>query len=188
MQINVTEYLERGALATCPHKTAIIDGANRYTFAELERHAKRCASLLIRRREGTCTPIAVFLPKGAATIFADLGILYSGNIYSNLDVKSPPQRIKNIIGNLQPALVITSRALLASVEALGVAREQVFLIDDIHDDAVAIDPAAIAARLERVIDTDPLCIINTSGSTGVPKGVVMHHRSVIDFMDWVMDR
>jgi D-alanine--poly(phosphoribitol) ligase subunit 1 len=188
MQINVTEYLERGALVACPDKIAIIDGANRYTFADLERYAKRCASLLIMRRSGICAPIAVFLPKGAATIFADLGIIYSGNIYSNLDVKSPPQRIKNILGNLAPALVITSAALVTSVEALGVERDRVFVIDEIFDSAVASDPAAIAAQLARVIDTDPLCIINTSGSTGVPKGVVMHHRSVIDFMDWVMDR
>jgi D-alanine--poly(phosphoribitol) ligase subunit 1 len=188
MQINVAEYLERGALVTCPRKVAIIDGANRHTFAEVERNAKRCASLLITRRDGTCAPIAVFLPKGAATIFADLGIIYSGNIYSNLDVKSPPQRVKNIIDNLEPALIITSQTLLGSVLALGVERVRVLLIDEIFDDAVASDPGAIAARLACVIDTDPLCIINTSGSTGVPKGVVMHHRSVIDFMDWVMDR
>jgi hypothetical protein len=64
MQINVVEYLEREVLVTCPHKTAIIDGANRYTFADLERYAKRCASLLIKRRDGTSAPIAVFLPKG----------------------------------------------------------------------------------------------------------------------------
>jgi len=38
-----------------------------------------------------------------------------------------------------------------------------------------------------VIDTDPLCIINTSGSTGTPKGVVLNHRGTIDFMDWVFD-
>jgi amino acid adenylation domain-containing protein len=188
MQLNVVEYLERGALATCPEKTAIIDGDDRYTFADLERHAKRCASLLIARRDGTSQPIAVFLPKGAATIFADLGIIYSGNTYSNLDVKSPPQRIKNILSNLQPALVITSRALLEAVVALGVERDRVMLVDEVFNDTVACDAAAIAARLERVIDTDPLCIINTSGSTGTPKGVVMHHRSVIDFMDWVMDR
>jgi len=188
MQINVVEYLERGALVTCPDKTAIIDGANRYTFADLERYARRCATLLIKRCEATSAPIAVFLPKGAATIFADLGIIYSGSTYSNLDVKSPAQRIKNILGNLGPALVITSQALVAQVTALGVERGQVFLIDEIFDDAVVSDAAAIAARLERVIDTDPLCIINTSGSTGTPKGVVMHHRSVIDFMDWVMER
>jgi amino acid adenylation domain-containing protein len=40
-------------------------------------------------------------------------------------------------------------------------------------------------RLDKIIDTDPVCLINTSGSTGTPKGVVMHHRSVIDFIDWV---
>jgi amino acid adenylation domain-containing protein len=188
MQINVAEYLERGALVTSPHKTAIIDGARRYTFADVERYAKRCATLLLPRQPDSTAPIAVFLPKGAATIFADLGIIYSGNTYSNLDVKSPAQRIKNIIANLGPALIITSQALLASVVALGVDPAQVFLIDQIFDDEIASDPGAIAARLARVIDTDPLCIINTSGSTGTPKGVVMHHRSVIDFMDWVFER
>jgi amino acid adenylation domain-containing protein len=188
MQINVVEYLERGALMRCPDKTAIVDGANRYSFADVERYAKRCASRLIRRTHGSSVPIAVFLPRGAATIFADLGIVYSGNIYSNLDVKSPPQRIKNILGNLEPALVVTSQALAASVTALGVELDRMWIIDEIFGDSIDSDPAAIASRLERVIDTDPLCIINTSGSTGVPKGVVMHHRSVIDFMDWVMDR
>ncbi len=187
MQINVTEYLERGALVACPQKIAIVEGTHRYTFVEMERHAKRCASLLIARTERTCEPIAVFLPKGATTIFADLGIIYSGNIYSNLDTKSPAQRIKNILANLRPRLVITSRALREAVVALGVAESDILLVDEVFDD-ITIDTAGIAARLERVIDTDPLCIINTSGSTGTPKGVVMHHRSIIDFMDWVMDR
>lgn len=186
MQINVTEYLERGALATCPDKTALVDGTVRYTFTEMARHGKRCASLLIKRTTGTSAPIAVFLPKGATTVFADLGIIYSGNIYSNLDTKSPPQRIKNILANLKPVLVITSQALLATVVGFGVAESEVVVIDTVLDDSVAIDDTGIAARLDRVIDTDPLCIINTSGSTGTPKGVALHHRSIIDFMDWVM--
>jgi glycosyltransferase involved in cell wall biosynthesis len=54
-------------------------------------------------------------------------------------VKSPPQRIKNIIGNLGPALIITSQALLASVTALGIEREQVFLIDEVFDEVEGIN-------------------------------------------------
>jgi acyl-coenzyme A synthetase/AMP-(fatty) acid ligase len=50
------------------------------------------------------------------------------------------------------------------------------------------DNASLLARLERVIDTGPLCVIHTSGSTGTPKGVALNHRSTIDFMDWVFGR
>ena len=188
MQMNVVEYLERGALQTSPGKTAIVDGPNRYTFADVERRAKRCATVLLERTASRCSVIAVYLPKGAATIFADLGIIYSGNIYSNLDVKSPAQRVKNILGNLQPAIVITSKALQASVVGFGVEPRSVLLVEELFEDTIAVNQAAITARLEQVIDTDPLCIINTSGSTGIPKGVVMHHRSVIEFMAWVFER
>ncbi|MFN9972102.1 MAG: AMP-binding protein, partial [Phycisphaerae bacterium] len=37
------------------------------------------------------------------------------------------------------------------------------------------------------LDVDPVCIINTSGSTGIPKSVVMNHRNIIDFIDWTLD-
>ena len=156
MQINVVEYLERGALAAYPHKTAIIDGANRYTFSDIERYAKRCASLLIKRSPRTSVPIAVYLPKSAATVFADLGIIYSGNVYSNLDVKSPAQRVKNILGNLEPALVITSQALLASVVALGVAPDDVLLVNQIFDDADYNRLCGDHRAARAMIDTDPL--------------------------------
>lgn len=189
MQINILEYLEKGAARRHADKIAVVDGARSYTFAELERLAKRCAALLLRRADVVAQPIAVFLPKCAATVFADLGIVYSGNIYTNLDVKSPAQRIKNIIEHIEPILVVTSRELAKTLEALGVGPERLFFIEEIEDEAVEYDSAALWQRLnERVIDTDPLCIINTSGSTGTPKGVVLNHRSTIDFMDWCFER
>ena len=188
MQINILEYLENGALKRYPDKTAIIDGDCAYTFSELESLAKRCATLLIRRADVVTQPIAVFLPKCAATIFADLGIAYSGNIYTNLDVKSPPKRIKNIIDNIQPILIITSREQAKTIEPFGIAAEKLFFVEDVHDESIQIDSTALWRRLDRVIDTDPLCIINTSGSTGTPKGVVLNHRGTIDFMDWCFDR
>src|SRR5205085_11063455 len=63
-----------------------------------------------------------------------------------------------------------------------------FLVDEIFNGEIACDSSLLWQRLSRVIDTDPLCIINTSGSTGIPKGVVLNHRSTIDFMDWCFER
>jgi len=188
MQVNILEYLEQGALRHCPDKVALVDGDRSFTFSELERYAKRCAALLARRQDVTHQPVAVFLPKCAETVVADLGIAYSGNIYTNLDVKSPPQRIKNVLANLTPMLIVTSRDLAAALEALGVEGERIFFVDEALAVDVAYDSAALWQRLHAVLDSDPLCIINTSGSTGTPKGVVLSHRGTIDFMDWAIAR
>ena len=188
MQINIAEYLEHGAARHSRDQTAVIDRDRSFTFAELERHAKRCATLIARRTPALHEPIAVFLPRSAEVVFADLGIVYTGNIYVNLDVHSPAQRIQGILGQTAPVLIISSKALAARLTGLGVLPEQILCIEDIFDEGLTIDDTEIGSRLRRTIDTDPLCIINTSGSTGIPKGVVLNHRSTIDFMDWCFDR
>ncbi len=188
MQLNILDYLDKGALRSCPDKDAIIDAGRAYSFAEVARDAKRCAAQILRRRDTTNQPIAVFLPKTANVIIADLGIVYSGNIYTNLDVKSPAKRIDGILKNINPFLIITCRPLAAQLDVAGIPQEQILFIEDIFDDEIEVDEALLFRRLESIIDTDPLCIINTSGSTGVPKGVVLGHRSTIDFIDWCFDR
>jgi amino acid adenylation domain-containing protein len=182
MQINVLEYLTE-TLKTRPHATAVVDGTASYTFAEIAGLTRKCASLIRGRTPERNRPIAVYLPKSAWTIVADLGILYSGNIYANLDYKTPAARQKKIFDNVAPLLVITNAALRDSVIAIGVPAEIVVNVDDVAD-APVIDEESYRS----CIDTDPMCLINTSGSTGIPKSVVMHHRSVIDFIDWVTTR
>jgi D-alanine--poly(phosphoribitol) ligase subunit 1 len=187
MQCNMLAYFESGSLQRHREKVAIVDGATRLTFAELEAKAKRMAALLIARADLLNKPVAVYLPKSANVVIANLGILYSGNFYSNLDVKSPPQRLKNILANIDPSLVITSRAGADSLAAAGVPQDRIVLIESLDEQATDVETAALPLRLEQVIDTDPVCIINTSGSTGTPKGVVLNHRGTVDFMDWVFD-
>ena len=150
--------------------------------------SKRVASVIIRAGGRKNRPIAVYLPKSANVVFADLGIMYSGNIYVNLDVKSPAQRIKNLIENIRPELVITCREFAGFAEQFGLDPRKVVIVEDAIADDVRYDNEAILRGLEDLIDTDPLCIINTSGSTGLQKSAVLSHRGFIDFTDWAVER
>jgi len=185
MQINVLEYLDK-TIRTRSDATAIVDGQRTYSFSELADLSRRCAWLIGQKTEERNKPVAVHLPKSAGTIIADLGILYSGNIYANLDTKTPAARLQKILDNVAPVLVITDSSLREAVIALGVPPSRILCIDDATTASVPAEYSPAGHRF--CIDTDPMCLINTSGSTGIPKSVVMHHRSVIDFIDWVIGR
>ena len=79
MQINVIDYFEKGALLKCRDKVAVREPNRQCTFGDLERFAKNCAALILKRIPAGKQPVPVFLPKSAQNIVADLGILYSGN-------------------------------------------------------------------------------------------------------------
>lgn len=188
MQINVIEYFEKGALRTSKDKIAVREQGRDYTFEEIERYAKNCAALILKRVSAPRQPIPVFLPKSAQNIVADIGILYSGNAYANLDIKSPPQRLKGMLQNLNPPIIITSSAQVPTLKALDISEDKLLLIEHAIVPEAAYDNSLLLSRLEAIIDTDPYCIIHTSGSTGIPKGVALNHRNTIDFVDWAFDR
>jgi amino acid adenylation domain-containing protein len=188
MQINVLEYFESGALLRCRDKVAVKEKNREYTFAELQRFAKNCAALILKRTPTVRRPVPVFLPKSGQSIVADIGIIYSGNAYANFDIKSPAQRVKGMLDNLNPDVVITSAQHVAALKAMCVAEEKLILIEQAMVDDVLYDNEALLKQLDSIIDTDPYCFIHTSGSTGLPKGVALSHRSTIDFADWAFDR
>jgi D-alanine--poly(phosphoribitol) ligase subunit 1 len=188
MQINVIEYFEKGSLRTSRDKIAVREQGRDYAFEEIERYAKNCAALILKRFSGKNQPIPVFLPKSPQNIVADIGILYSGNAYANLDIKSPPQRLKGMLQNLTPPIIITSSAYVATLKALDIPEDKLLLIEQAMVPESAYDNSLLLRRLESIIDTDPYCIIHTSGSTGIPKGVALNHRNTIDFVNWAFDR
>ena len=131
-------------------------------------------------------PVGVFLDKSIESVYADLGILYAGDFYMNLDIKTPAERIRNIIQLVEPAAIISTTRQIKPIEGIIPLTTQVILLDE-ADETADVDAAAIMERLSTIIDTDPSCIINTSGSTGTPKGVVLNHKSFFDFIEWAID-
>ncbi|WP_322174212.1 amino acid adenylation domain-containing protein [Acutalibacter caecimuris] len=183
---SLLEYFEE-TVKNSPQKVAVLDGNRRLTFAGLESRAKEVAAYLCRYlKQQFCKPIAVFLPKSIESITADLAIIYSGNAYMNLDIKTPAQRISNILELVQPLCVITDQAHSKQLAAVWPAEKTVFLDVDFPDETGG-DTNLLLSVQEKIIDTDPLCLINTSGSTGTPKSVVLNHRSFIDYTTWAIE-
>ena len=174
-KINVIDYFEE-TIKKFPNKTALVEGDKRIDFKTLNSDAKNLAQqIIININKIINKPIAVYLPKSIQSVVADIAITYSGNTYMNLDVNLPSIRIRNTLELIRPATIITNKNLAGFIEEIN-ANLQLIIIDEI-DYVKQADCDLIKNRLEKIIDREPLCIINTSGSTRTPKGVVLNHIS-----------
>ena len=186
IKINLIEYFET-TLKECASKTAVWDKERKITFDSLGMFSKSLAWEIVQNGNGIKRPIAVYLNKSIESVYADLGIIYSGNFYMNLDVKTPIERIKNILELVQPAAIITNNQFEKNIRGIIPAGISLINLDLIDWERLTRDDDELKRRLSLLIDTDPLCIINTSGSTGTPKGVVLNHRSFFDFTEWALE-
>lgn len=181
MRINWYKVFVESAKAE-PDRVVIREGERTVTFEQLlaaeTSFAKKLAAIV---GEARGRPVAVFLPKCVETIVADTAIIHTGNAYMNMDVKTPPERLTNVLKTAQPLLVITDDAHKKNI---AVAAQGIVEVRTMAEfEAMAEGEVDLDARLKCMIDTDPFCLINTSGSTGTPKGVVLNHKSFFDFLD-----
>lgn len=182
---NVIEYFVE-TVKKCGDKIAVVEGEKKITFSSLDKKAQILGNQIVNLVNDVNKPIAVFLPKTIDSVISDMSITFSGNIYMNLDIKTPMERINNIISLIEPQLIITNSAYVKNLENLGLS-QKILNIDTIDFEANIDDSDFLLNRLSTLIDTDPYCIINTSGSTGTPKGVVLNHKSFVDFTEWSID-
>ncbi len=182
MQRNVMEYLEQIVEKT-PDKIAYANEDMGYTFQEVYAGSRAIGTFLSQRglsRE----PVVVFMGKHPREIVTFYGVIYSGNYYVPIDEEMPRHRIELIFENLSPRAVICDGDTCKLLENLPFEGE-VYLYDDIVSQQA--DTKLLGDIRDRQLDTDPIYIVFTSGSTGVPKGVVACHRSVIDYVDTLSD-
>ncbi len=175
---NVLEYLESSAKSV-PNKIAVTDGLHQYSFTAMQDYVQRIGSALVTKIS-TGSPVAVMMEKSADALCAFLGIVSAGGFYVFLNAELPDVRLQQITQVLQTKYVITDESHRMTAQR-HFAKESVFMVNDLMH--TPVNAEALKQRRNQMIDTDPLYANFTSGSTGVPKGVVVSHRSVIDFIN-----
>ena len=185
MKINLIECLEETVKRT-PDRIAVVENERSVDFKTLNRNAYAVAHRICEAGIDVNRPVAVFLGKSIESITANLGILIAGDFYMNLDIKTPAERIRNILNLINPAAIISDEKHFNLINEIIPDNIKYIDIDKLSVDS-DVRKSRIDKRRSQLIDTDPSCIINTSGSTGTPKGVVLNHRSFFDFIEWSLD-
>ncbi|WP_394836404.1 amino acid adenylation domain-containing protein [Pendulispora rubella] len=160
--------------ARAPEAVAVVHDGQRMTYGELDRRSRQLAHLLQRRGVGSEVRVGACLPRSIGMIVAVLGVLRAGGTYVPIDPKYPRERIANLVDDAGISLVIAEghADLPSGVDAL-VLDLALSCLDGEPDVVSAVDAAPEQAAY----------ILYTSGSTGVPKGVVVAQRTLARFVE-----
>ena len=188
---SLADYLEASA-AQFPDRTAVVDpDGTGISYGELDARAGRLAAFLGSRGVGPGDRVALILPKSVNTVTAIFGILKARAAYVPIDWTAPADRIRTILADSRARAVLIDPRIVAVIEGDGPALENLVLVGD----AVANVPGATSWRealdhdLPAISATgrdrgDLAYILYTSGSTGIPKGVMVSHGNALSFVDW----
>ncbi|EJL7900965.1 AMP-binding protein [Campylobacter coli] len=179
MITHIYDFLEK-SLIKFSEKTAFVEPfakeRKEITYKDFDLFSKKLASEILKtlkNNKPTQAPVLIILPKGIDCLISFFGVALSGNFYTLLDEKSPKERVEKVIEVLKPKLFITSKDLNFNLD-LPTLYTQDF-------ESFNIDESLLKNAKEKHIDTNLLYVFFTSGSTGIPKGVSIAHKSVIDY-------
>ncbi|NJQ08383.1 non-ribosomal peptide synthetase, partial [Streptomyces lonarensis] len=175
----VHELFAAHALRT-PHRTAVVLGERRLSFAELDAAADALAHRLIAAGVGREEAVGVLMDRTPELLVAALGVLKAGGTYLPLDPKLPGSRVRMMMEDTGADVIVTSRAQLDSPLAVREAHGGTRLVV-LDDPADGPEPPAGAPDVEVGVD-GAMYLMFTSGSTGRPKGVAVTHRNVADLV------
>ncbi|MEV5320350.1 non-ribosomal peptide synthase/polyketide synthase [Streptomyces sp. NPDC052687] len=155
--------------ARTPHATALVAGDVRLDYATLDARADRLARHLVARGAGPERLVALRLPRTADMIVAILAVWKAGAGYLPLDPALPEERVRFLLDDARPALVLDEAALRESGDTTG-------------GPLTPPDPGTTGGTLPPPHPDTTAYVIYTSGSTGRPKGVAVAHRSVANLL------
>ena len=175
-----TAFLHRSAQVFAD-KTAVIDGDQRWTYAQLHARCTRLAGALRNAGIQSGTRVAVLAPNTHILLESHYGVPFAGAVLVALNVRLTAADLTYIIDHSDAQILIydfefedTARAIAASATR---AQRKLKLVRAGGDDQYEKFIADAGPFVEAVTDERSLLSINyTSGTTGTPKGVMYHHR------------
>jgi amino acid adenylation domain-containing protein len=162
-------------LAHHANRSAVNDGELSYTFAELEREANIIANKLKGLDVTQGDRVVVLANSTALMLPIAIAIWKRGAIYAPVDPNLPEERYTAIINNITPKTVLAPNTL----EAKQSARNFVEISPQAHH----VEEVTATSELPLGDENMPAIIIHTSGTTGLPKGVVLSNKSVISYFE-----
>ncbi len=168
----------RAAAAKYPGNNAVIFQDEKWTYKELDEISERIAGYLQSRGIGKGKIVSVLIPRSAFMVTVSLGVLKSGAAYQPLDPGYPTERLEFMMKDADCALLVAEKALMEKVPG--------YQGEILYTEEIAGLPSC-ETRQEPIAPEDLFILLYTSGSTGVPKGVMLEHRNLANFCRWYRD-
>lgn len=155
-----------------PDRLALSGDGKAFSYGELNTQANQLANHLLQILGEKEEPIVIFLKREPVAVVSILATLKAGKFYAGLDAGSPEAALRAICDDLSPRVILTNSTYMQIAERISgegtlvINVEQLEVGLSVNDPAITISPGLMAG------------IYYTSGSTGIPKGVMVDHRAM----------
>ncbi|WP_261854730.1 non-ribosomal peptide synthetase [Vibrio spartinae] len=165
--------------AQTPDATAVVSGDDSLSYAALNTQANQLAHRLIALGVTPGSYVAVMVERSCAMVTTLLATLKAGGAYVPLDPLFPSERLQYMVADSRPVVLITDGTVDVA-QTFGEQAAQLQVLDLNHEsltDELVVNPEVATLSSEHLA-----YVIYTSGSTGQPKGVMVPHRAVVNFL------
>nr|WP_154958151.1 non-ribosomal peptide synthetase [Paenibacillus xylanexedens] len=179
-----------------PEAVAIVCSGEHMTFGDLNKQSNRLANLLLAQGVKANEPIGLMMGRNQWMIVGILGIMKAGAAYVPLSPDYPPDRLKYMIEHSGIRIIVSDSKHYDNLAKLNQKFRELILLkgkgnaegpwDKVYslDEYTDVSWENLSIKTHTTVDL--MYVMYTSGSTGLPKGVMVSHRNVSNFINWAI--